>query len=232
MSLQDSFDLSLSVQQPATVYSGDCVSILAHLISDQMVNFEMNLPLYAAYEVIACERRPPYLKGSNYHQSIEWTLQIKAPGLIRLPPLQAELTGLNNQQTLNTQALSIEVQSYPCTMYDSKALKLPPIEAGISERPPAWLLIPLLLIGFVVFFIRFRQLGKAQSKSTKDHNTRTQTAQSEPLFTPEIAADMLSKIPSNSPNSLRYHLEALAYKNMSPTERIALTQAAKAYLEK
>lgn len=232
MSSQNSFDLSLSVQQPAIVYSGDCVSILATLKSEQLVNFEMHLPLQAAYEVIACERSPLSLQGSNYHQSIEWTLQIKAPGSIRLPPLQAELTGLNSQRILNTQALSIEVQTYPRTTYDSKALKLPSIESDVSEQSPAWLLIPLLLIGLAVFFLRFRKPVKVQSKSTRDMDTRAQTAQGQPLLTPEIAAEILSRIPPNSPNSLRFNLEALAYKNMSPTERVTLTQTTKAYLEK
>lgn len=232
MSSQNSFDLSLHLEHPAIVYSGDCVSILAILKSDQLVNFEMHLPLQAAYAVIACEQSPLTMQGSNYHQSIEWTLQVKEPGSIHLPPLQAKLIGINSQQTVRTQALSFDVQTYPRTMYDSKALQLPSIEPGVSELSSKWLLIPLLLIGLAVFFLHLRKPVKVQSKSTRDMDTRAQTAQGQPLFTPEIAAEILSKIPSNSPNSLRFHLEALAYKNMSPTERIALTQTTKAYLEK
>lgn len=232
MSSQDSFDLSLSVQQPAIVYSGDCVSILAILKSNQTIHFEMDLPLQAAYEVIACERSPLRLQASNYYQSIEWTLQVKAPGLIDFPPLQAKLTGPSSQQTLRTQALSLQVETYPQTLFDNEAIELTNFDASGDTLSSAWLLIPLLLISLTVFFARFRKRGKAESSSTEDIDLmRPQAALHEPVFTPEIAAHILSSISSKTPKELRFHLEALAYRKMSPSQRLELTQTTKSYLE-
>ena len=136
MIFQDNFDLKLSLQQPPTVYSGDCVRILALLKSNQAVHFEMDLPLQAAYEVIACERSPLRLQTSNYYQSIEWTLQVKAPGLIHFPPLQAKLSGLSSQQTLRTQALSFEVETYPQTLFDHEAIELTQLDPSVDALLP------------------------------------------------------------------------------------------------
>jgi hypothetical protein len=231
MRSQENFDLSLSLQQPANVYSGDCVRILASLKSEQLVHFEMNLPHQAAYDVVACERIPLRLVASHYHQSIEWTVQVKAPGSIQIPPLQADIRGIDHQHTLTTKALTIEVQTYAHTLYDSKALELPNIEPSMSERPTIWLLIPLVFIGLIALAIRLRKQSKTESEPSTKINSAAKTGNTSHVFTPEIAAYMLSKIPSKSPNELRVHLESLAYQKMSPSQRRALTETAKAYLK-
>ena len=231
VSPQNNFDLSLSLQQPAIVYSGDCVRVLASLKSDQLVNFEMNLPHQESYDVIACERSPLRLVASQYHQSIEWTLQVKAPGSIQLPPLQADLNGIDSQHTVTTTALSIEVQAYAHTSYDRKALELPSIEPSISERSAAWLHIPLLLIGLIALALRFRKRDKTQSGPSKQVDTAPLTDKLSHVFTPNMAADILSRTSPNAPDELRVQLEALAYQKMSSSQREALTRTAKAYLE-
>lgn len=231
MSSQQNFDLSLSLQQPASAYSGDCVRILASLKSEQLVQFEMNLPHQATYDVIACERSPLRLVASHYHQSIEWTLQVKAPGSIEIPPLQADIRGIDSQHTVTTKALAIEVQPYAHTLYDSKALQLPNIEPSVSERSMIWLLIPLVFIGLIALAIRLRKQGKPESEPSKKINSAAKTDNTSHVFTPEIAADILNKIPSKYPDELRVYLESLAYQKMSPSQRRVLTETAKAYLK-
>lgn len=231
MRSQDSFDLSLRLEHPAVIYSGDCVRVLAALKSDQLVNFEVNFPLQAAYEVIACQRGPLRLQASHYYQSIEWTLQVKEPGSIYLPPLQAELTGRNRQQTVSTEALSFEVKASTQTLYDDKALNLPKSEDSLSEPSPAWLLLPLFLISLMAVVVRFRKRGNTGLQAQKAVDKTPQTTQGEQLLTSEIAAAKLSKIASTAPLELRLQLEALAYQKMSHSQRMALTQATKAYLE-
>ena len=80
-------------------------------------------------------------------------------------------------------------------------------------------------------FHRFRQRGKAESRSTEDIDLRPQAALHEPVFSPELAAHILSSISSKTPKELRFQLEALAYRKMSPSQRLELTQATKSYLE-
>ena len=229
MSSHKKFDLSLSLQHPELIYSGDCIHLTATLKSDHVVNFEMNLPVQASYEVLACERSPLRMQASSYYQSIEWTLQAKSPGSIHLPALQAKLTGLDSQQTLSTEALSIEIQAYPKTKYNSEALKLPTMESNFSTLSPTWLLLSLLLIGLIAAAVRMRK--RSLTVPTQEITAGPQTTQCDDVFTSDIAVDMLSKTSSSTPPELSVHLEALAYKRMSHAQRVRLTQQTKAYLE-